>query len=132
MLQPETIKIIITDDHKMFRDGLKYVLEKIPGTQVIAEASNGEEFLGLLDIHRPDIVLMDIKMPIMDGCTATKLIKELRPDLPVIAQSAYTLEQYHEKYNENPFDDYITKPINENVLKQKIMKYIDKSSKFDS
>jgi len=72
-----------------------------------------------------DLVLMDIKMPIMDGNAAAKEIKEFRPELIIIAQSAYTLEQYKDKYRDNIFDDYIAKPINIAELKQKVSKYFD-------
>jgi len=71
-----------------------------------------------------DLILMDIKMPIMTGYEAAKIIKELKPDLPIVAQSAYALEHDRVKY-EGIFDDYLTKPINENDLKQIVMKYID-------
>jgi CheY-like chemotaxis protein len=64
-----------------------------------------------------NIVLMDIRMPVMDGFTAAKLIKEFRPDLPILAQTAYATEQEIENYGK-AFDDYITKPItSENLLK---------------
>ncbi len=72
-----------------------------------------------------DLVLMDVKMPLMDGNNAAKEIKEFRPDLIIIAQSAYTLEQYKDKYRQNIFDDYIEKPINIAELKQKVTKYFD-------
>lgn len=90
-------------------------------------AKNGKETVDICKAN-PDItvILMDIKMPIMDGHTAAQLIKEFQPNLPIIAQSAYTLQQYHENYSGTPFDDYITKPINEEELKQKLLKYIDK------
>jgi DNA-binding NarL/FixJ family response regulator len=120
MLQPETIKIIITDDHKMFRDGLKYVLEKIPGTQVIAEASNGEEFLGLLEIHRPDIVLMDISMPIMDGLQATKLAVEKQTDIKIIALSMFGDEDYYYKMIQAGAKGFLLKESGKDELERAI------------
>jgi len=75
-----------------------------------------------------DLILMDIKMPIMDGHTATIQIKAFRHDLVIIGQSAYTMDQYIIKFEENVFDDYITKPISENELQQKVMKYIGKQN----
>ncbi|MBN2663592.1 MAG: response regulator [Bacteroidales bacterium] len=72
-----------------------------------------------------DLILMDIKMPIMTGNEAAKIIKEINPNIPIIAQTAYALEHEKAKY-EGIFDDYLTKPINENDLKQKVMKYINK------
>jgi CheY-like chemotaxis protein len=75
------------------------------------------------------LVLMDIKMPLLDGHQATSEIKKIRLDLPIIAQSAYTFDQYKNIYNENVFDDYITKPIYENILKQKIVKWLNLKKK---
>ncbi len=71
-----------------------------------------------------DLILMDIKMPIMTGHEAAKIIKELKPDLPIVAQSAYALEHERAKFD-GIFDDYLTKPIDENDLKQMVLKYID-------
>jgi len=73
-----------------------------------------------------DLILMDIKMPVMDGHTAALLIKKIYPSLPIIAQTAYALEHEKEKYSNNVFTDYITKPIKEEELVQKVLKYIDK------
>jgi len=87
-------------------------------------AKNGIEAIELCRTH-PNIslVLMDIKMPIMDGETATKLIKEIRPGLPVIAQTSYALKHEIEKYAEAGFDEYITKPINIEEFDAVIDKY---------
>jgi len=68
---------------------------------------------------------MDIKMPLMDGHTAAVIIKEQKPDMPIIAQSAYALDQERAKY-EGIFDDYLTKPITEKDLIEKVMKYVNK------
>lgn len=89
-------------------------------------AKNGQEAIDICH-STPNIalILMDIKMPIMDGYTAAIQIKKIFPHLPIIAQSAYALEHDREKYNETAFDDYITKPINVTKLKQLIAKYID-------
>lgn len=85
--------------------------------------------LGAVEICKKDseisLILMDIKMPLLDGHKATIEIKKIRPDLPIIAQSAYTFDQYKDIYNDNVFDDYITKPIYENILKQKIVKWLN-------
>jgi CheY-like chemotaxis protein len=70
-----------------------------------------------------DLVLMDIKMPVMDGVTATKLIREFYPDLVVIAQTAYALDIEKERYGEI-FDAYLTKPINAGELRQVVNQYL--------
>lgn len=92
-------------------------------TQII-HAKNGKEAVEICKMN-PNIsmVLMDIKMPLMDGFTATKKIREFRPLLPIIAQTAYALEYEIEKYK-SVFNDYITKPIEEQNLQQILSKYI--------
>ncbi|MBP8851036.1 MAG: PAS domain S-box protein [Breznakibacter sp.] len=91
----------------------------------LIHASDGDEALELCRSNKDiRLVLMDIKMPKMDGHTAASRIKEFRPNLPIIAQTAYSFEQYSEKYSKNPFDDYITKPIIEKTLKEKINHFI--------
>ncbi|MFZ4741416.1 MAG: PAS domain-containing hybrid sensor histidine kinase/response regulator [Bacteroidales bacterium] len=93
----------------------------------IIHAKDGQEAVDICKANSEiDVILMDIKMPIMDGHEAAKQIKIFRPDLIIIAQSAYTIEQYLEQYGDNPFDDYISKPIKKDELKQKIMKFIKK------
>jgi signal transduction histidine kinase/CheY-like chemotaxis protein len=83
-------------------------------------ARNGQEAVDACKTNPSiDLVLMDIKMPIMDGYTAALEIKKFRPDLPVIAQTAYALDHEIEKYN-GAFDAYITKPIAADVLREKI------------
>jgi len=68
-------------------------------------------------------VLMDIRMPVLDGYQAAIAIKEFRPDLPILAQTAYAHEYEIEKYR-TVFDDYMTKPLRIQILKQKISKFL--------
>ena len=91
----------------------------------LLHAKNGAEAVEACQRHpHITLVLMDIKMPIMDGHTAAKQIKEFKPTLPIVAQSAYALESEIEKYS-GIFDDYLTKPIKVEDLKQLVMKYIE-------
>ncbi len=91
------IKIILVDDHQMFRDGLKFVLNQIPEFEVIGTAANGQEYLNLLVTTLPDVVLMDIGMPVMDGIEATKKTTEKYPGVHVIALSMYSDQEYYHK-----------------------------------
>jgi CheY-like chemotaxis protein len=91
----------------------------------ILHTRNGEETVEICKTN-PDInlILMDIKMPVMDGMAATKLIKKFRPNLPIIAQTAFALAHEIEKFKNQGFDDYITKPIKHEKLVELLEKYI--------
>ena len=81
-------KLIIVDDVLMTRLGLSQMIKKIDTIEIIAEADNGQKFLELLNVHTPDVVLMDIKMPIMDGLEATKKGLNKNPSMRIIALTA--------------------------------------------
>jgi DNA-binding NarL/FixJ family response regulator len=78
-------KIIVVDDHSLFREGIKLLIENEGLGQVIAEAENGKQFIELLATHQPDLVIMDIEMPVMNGVAATREALKLRPCLKVLA-----------------------------------------------
>jgi len=78
-------KIIIVDDHSLFRDGIKLLIEMEGIGEVIAEAENGLAFINLLERHNPDLVLMYIEMPVMNGLETTVEVLKKRPDLKIIA-----------------------------------------------
>lgn len=93
----EITKIILVDDHEIFRNGLKQLLHSIGGIKIIAEATNGEEFLQVIEKHSPDIVFMDINMPKLDGIDATEKVLEKYPDLKIIALSTFGDNEYFNK-----------------------------------
>ncbi len=83
------IEVIIADDHEMFRDGFRFMLNKIPDIKLIGEAGNGIELLALSRELMPDVIITDIRMPGMNGIEATKqLIKEF-PDMGIISFSMF-------------------------------------------
>jgi DNA-binding NarL/FixJ family response regulator len=89
------IKLIITDDHVMFRESICKMLTLKKTAEVIAEAGNGKELLALLEKHKPDLVLMDISMPEMNGIEATKKAIEKQPGLKVLSLSSFGDELYY-------------------------------------
>ena len=80
-----TIRTLITDDHKVVRRGLRGFLELDPELEVVGEASNGEEAVELARRLEPDVVLMDLLMPVMDGIEATRQIRRELPEVEVVA-----------------------------------------------
>lgn len=90
----QTIKILLVDDQALFREGLRILLSSQPDFDVIAEAANGEEALRQAAINRPDVVLMDLRMPVLDGVAATRRMHELYPSCRVIALTTFDEDEY--------------------------------------
>ena len=86
MTEPTTtpIRLLIADDHPVFRDGLASLLDPLPGIDVVARASDGAEAVALVDEHRPDVVIMDVQMPVMNGIDATRAVVAAHPEVGVL------------------------------------------------
>jgi DNA-binding NarL/FixJ family response regulator len=87
MNEATNLRIVIVDDHKLMRRGLRALLDELPSVEVVAEAANGLEAVEAAHRLHPDIVIMDIAMPEMDGIEATRQIKHRQPRIRVIALS---------------------------------------------
>jgi len=87
--------IIIVDDHRLFRSGLKFLLESEAKYKVIGEASDGSELLNMLSYLKPDLVIMDISMPEMNGIEATRLALSRYPSLRILILSMFGEPQYY-------------------------------------
>ena len=85
------VNIIIVDDHAIFRDGLKSLIEEIDNFYIIGEAENGKQLLNILDKKQPDVVLMDISMPEMNGKECIKGLFNIDPNVKVIFSSGHDL-----------------------------------------
>jgi two-component system, NarL family, response regulator LiaR len=83
------IRVVIADDHLVVRDGLKVFLANYPDIQVIGEAADGKRAVELCSALKPDVVLMDLVMPVMDGTTAAKLIHQRDPQIRVLALTSF-------------------------------------------
>lgn len=88
------LRVVIADDHDLFREGLKQLLESVEDITVVGEASNGKQAVFLVEKHRPDVVLMDISMPEMDGIQATESIQARGLNTPVIVLTMYADDEY--------------------------------------
>lgn len=104
-----TIKIAIADDYKIYRDGLKVGLSADAQLEVVLEADNGEDLLRGLESVRPDVILMDLKMPILDGMEATKQVRKKYPDMKVLVVSMYEDDKFIIHLMENGANGYLLK-----------------------
>ncbi|MES2645442.1 MAG: response regulator transcription factor [Bacteroidota bacterium] len=92
MRKLQEIKVVMADDHQIFRDGFKLILNNIDHITLVAAASDGQELLELVEKHQPNVVITDIKMPIMDGIEATRKIQSNWPDIGIIGLSMFDEE----------------------------------------
>lgn len=126
----ERINIFIVDDHELFRDGLKLVLSDLDYDFCITEASDGQEFLRKMEEPSPDIVLMDINMPVLNGIETTKRALEKQPGLKVIAVTMYGEENYYMQMIETGVKGIILKKSGKHELEQAILEVLNGGSYF--
>jgi PAS domain S-box-containing protein len=119
---PSSATILVAEDEEY---NFQFIKEILSNTNLkIIHAKDGIETVEICKNNKDiDLVLMDIKMPMLDGHSAAMIIKDIKPHLPIISQTAYALESEIAKYGEI-FDDYITKPIQEDILLKILNKYI--------
>ncbi|WP_211147071.1 response regulator transcription factor [Paenibacillus dokdonensis] len=103
------MRVMIADDQGIVRDGLNMILSLYEEINVIAEAANGEELLALLQSQVPDVILMDIRMPVMNGFDATKIVKHQYPGVKVIILTTFNEDEYIFSGLKNGADGYILK-----------------------
>ncbi len=118
----EKIKVVLVDDHKIFRDGFRLLLQSFPYVEIIGEASNGKEFLDLLEIELPEIVFMDINMPHIDGVEASRRAIEQFPEIKIIALTTFLDEDYLEKMLMAGVEGYMLKNSELDEFEKAIMK----------
>ena len=103
------IKIAIADDYKIYRDGLKVGLSSDENLEVMMEADNGEDLLKALESTSPDVILMDLKMPIMDGMEATIAVRKKYPAIKVLVVTMYEDDKFIIHLMENGANGYLLK-----------------------
>ena len=89
-----TTTLVIVDDQEVVREGLRAILGTVPGFEVVGMASNGAEAVGVVAEQLPDVVLMDLNMPIMNGVEATRQLRAAHPTIPVLVLTTYDAEEW--------------------------------------
>jgi DNA-binding NarL/FixJ family response regulator len=86
-------RVLIVDDHALLRTGVANIINQEPGFEVVAEAANGREAIDAFLVHRPDVILMDLRMPEMEGVEAVKRIREIDPHARVVVLTTYDADE---------------------------------------
>ena len=110
------IKILVVDDQALIREGLNMMLGLYEEIEVVGEANNGQEVIEILGKKDVDVILMDIRMPIMNGVEATKIIKEKYPHIKILILTTFNEDEYIFEGLNNGADGYILKDIGSKEL----------------
>jgi len=94
MTTEKPLSILICDDQEVVREGLAAILGTVPHFTVVAQAGNGKEAIEMVGIHHPNVVLMDLNMPVMNGVQATRQIREKFPEVRVLVLSTYANDEW--------------------------------------
>jgi len=113
-------KVAIVDDHKILRDGLRLMIDNMDNVEIVIEASNGKEFIDRLQLVQPDLVIIDINMPVMGGEEAVSIVKSQYPSMKVLVLSMNNEEQYYKTMNNLGVDGFIVKESDYNELRHAI------------
>lgn len=119
------VKIMITDDHSMIREGLKNLLELDGDIEVIAEAENGEECLEKLATVKPDVLLLDINMPKMNGLQVLQSLKDRKSKIKVLVLTVHNETEYLMKAVDIGINGYVLKDSESAELKKAIFAIVD-------
>ncbi|MGM7702925.1 response regulator [Pseudalkalibacillus sp. Hm43] len=118
MTQMNAVKtrIVLIDDHKLFREGVKRILDMEENFEVVAEGDDGQDAVELIETHQPDVVLMDINMPNINGVEATRRLVEKYPDIKVIILSIHDDEAYVTHAVQTGASGYLLKEMDADAL----------------
>ncbi len=128
----EVIRLIIADDHVLYRAGVKNALSSKKNIKVIAEADNGSHLLNILKGIQPDVILLDIQMPIMDGITTLPEIKKLYPHIRVIMLTMMDDQSMITKLMELGANSYLTKTSDSEIIYEAIKTCYEQEFYFNS
>jgi len=120
-MTPDTINVAIADDHKIFRKGVILSLKSFHNIKFIFEAENGEELIKCIEKEQPDVVLMDLRMPVKDGIETTKYLNKHFPKIKILILTMYEDERFVGHLMESGANGYLLKSTDAAEIKQAIM-----------
>jgi len=106
---PGRLRVVLADDHQIVRQGLAVLLSEEPGIEIVGEASDGREAVDLVEYLEPDVVVMDVSMPVMSGHEATRRIKQDLPRTRIVALSMFDESRVRESMYQAGAESYVLK-----------------------
>lgn len=125
-------KIILADDHQFLMEGIAAVLKGMPGIEVLARAQDGGEAISLVQEHEPDLLIMDLNMPEVDGIEALKILKRIRPLVKIIILTNYNHQELIEEVRQLGADGFMAKNSTAEALKKLVTQVLDGQKVFPS
>ena len=110
------MKLLLVDDEQLIREGLAYLLDSFEDIEVVAQAENGAAALALCADHSIDVILMDMRMPVMDGATATRVIKEKYPHIKILILTTFKDDEFIKASIQNGASGYLLKNSSRNLI----------------
>jgi DNA-binding NarL/FixJ family response regulator len=105
----DTTRLILVDDHAVVRAGIRHILQTAPDIQIVGEACDGAEAIAMVDALHPDVLLLDVEMPVLNGTEVARWLQEAKSPVKVLALSAYDDKHYVQELLRNGVDGYLTK-----------------------
>jgi len=123
-------RVIIADDHALFRQGIKLILMELDDIEIIADVPNGQELIETCGVLLPDLVIMDINMPLLNGIEASRILAKERPEIKILVVSMYGEEQYYNSVIENGVKGFILKDADNSELKTAVRSILNGKTYF--
>ncbi len=114
------IRVMVADDHAIVREGIGLILETAEGIEVVGEASNGQEAIERAEELKPDVILMDLRMPVMDGLPAIRILRESHPEIAIVVLTTYNEDDLMLKSLQAGAQGYLLKDTSRQTLIQTI------------
>ncbi len=116
----ETIRVLVADDHAVVREGIRHVLERVEGLEVVAEAADGDEVLPLVEQHEPDLVVLDVSMPGLTGLEVTRLLRQREDGIGILILSMHDNPEYVLEAVRAGADGYVLKDAGPGELREAV------------
>lgn len=124
------LKLILTDDHPLLVDGLKTIFSAQENLAVVATANNGKQLIQIVPLHMPDLILLDINLPEIDGIEAASIIKSRYPEIKILCISTYYSKNLIDKLKAIPIEGFIPKQIDSPKVLQTVNQILNGESVF--